>query len=453
MAVVVGLASCGGDKDVVLQPGTPDDVYRTVAALAVTPNRKVDLLFVIDDSPSMADKQANLSTHLPILLDALGSRPDGLPDMHIGVISTDLGTSASDTTIGPTLGALGSGGCSGRGKLGNLQTNGASVTSTYVSDREQGDGSRARNYTGDLATVLSQMVSVGAGGCGFEQPLAAMRAGLDDNPANAGFSRTDATLAVVILADEDDCSARSSALFGPDSSTLGLLNSFRCTRFGVTCASGGESPEDMNQLGEKRECMPNPSSTLIDDVAPFVTFLNSLKPDPDKLIVATLTGPASPVEVNAVPPPGGGLPSPALGAACTYTGPNGVETADPAVRLTAFANAFDRRVTETVCNPDLSPALESLGAHISSAAGSPCLTAALADLDPSTPGIQPDCLADDIVGRVETPLPMCGMTPGQPCWRVLADAATCPSGPRQRLDVVRASSPDPSTVTRLRCRL
>jgi hypothetical protein len=457
MAVVVGLASCGGSENPnVLEPGpTPDAeaAYRTVAELAVTPNRNVDLLFVVDDSPSMADKQVNLAANIPALLNALENVPGGFPDIHIGVITTDLGAKASDGTVGPTIGSLGQGGCSGVGKSGNLQTAGASVQAPFVSDRKESDGSRSRNYTGDLASVLTQMVRVGSGGCGFEQPLAAMRAGLENNAANAGFLREDATLAVVILADEDDCSLKAGALLGPESVELGRLDSFRCTQFGVACASGGNSPDDMKQVGEKAGCRPNPSSPYVDDVAPYVEFLNSLKSTPDKLVVATIIGTPAPVEVELQPPPGGGMPNPSLKKTCTYSGPMGLETAYPGVRLTAFANAFERHATETICNQDLSPALQAVGAHITSAAGSPCVTSALPDRDPNQPGIQPDCLADDILGTSATPVPACNDALVPACWRVVEDAAACPTGAHQRLEVMRVGTPDPSTVTRLRCRL
>ncbi|HEX4352210.1 MAG TPA: hypothetical protein VHZ95_04835, partial [Polyangiales bacterium] len=60
----------------------------------------VDLLFVVDNSNSMAEKQASLKAALPSLMHALtsGTRSSGgsaLPavtDLHVGVVSTDMGT-------------------------------------------------------------------------------------------------------------------------------------------------------------------------------------------------------------------------------------------------------------------------------------------------------------------------------------------------------------------------
>ena len=75
-------------------------------------------------------------------------------------------------------------------------------------------GGRHINYSGTLPDALSCISSVGDAGCGLEAPLEAMKRALDgSHPENAGFVRRGALLAVVILTDEDDCSA-DPALFG-----------------------------------------------------------------------------------------------------------------------------------------------------------------------------------------------------------------------------------------------
>src|SRR5262249_33679824 len=87
--------------------------------IPVNINRDLDLLFLIDDSPSMGDKQTNLANNFPRFIDVLSSIPGGLPNVHIGVATSDLGTQgASDTnpSFGPTIGQLGMGGCAGIGK-------------------------------------------------------------------------------------------------------------------------------------------------------------------------------------------------------------------------------------------------------------------------------------------------------------------------------------------------
>src|SRR5438105_2385070 len=53
----------------------------------------IDILFVLDNSPSMAPKQAELAHRFPALLSLLGSNaPNGRPaHFHLGVVTTDLG--------------------------------------------------------------------------------------------------------------------------------------------------------------------------------------------------------------------------------------------------------------------------------------------------------------------------------------------------------------------------
>ena len=65
------------------------------ASIPVNLNRNLDLLFVVDDSPSMLDKQTNLKNNFPRFIEALQLALGGLPDLHIGVVSTDMGTKAS----------------------------------------------------------------------------------------------------------------------------------------------------------------------------------------------------------------------------------------------------------------------------------------------------------------------------------------------------------------------
>ena len=83
---------------------------------------------------------------------------------------------------------------------------------------------------GTSVTVLGHgpedLAQIGATGCGFEQHLLAMRRALENNPANAGFLRDNAFLAVIFIADEDDCTFAKSAMLGPESDLAapGLLD-------------------------------------------------------------------------------------------------------------------------------------------------------------------------------------------------------------------------------------
>lgn len=196
----------------------------------------VDLLLVIDDSPSMAQErrhflEAQLPAAVDLLLGGKGADGNGLghPDLHVGVISADLG-------VGPDARVDG---CSLAGDDGQLRNASGCRASErnytwYFPDRDD------RAATG---AALRCMADVGANGCQLSQPLeAALKAlwpapkldyqtdppqspadavlfraggsghGLD---TNAGFvrGRPLSTVAIIILTDQDDCSTHDPALF------------------------------------------------------------------------------------------------------------------------------------------------------------------------------------------------------------------------------------------------
>jgi hypothetical protein len=433
--------------------------------IPVTLNRNVDILFVVDDSPSMLDKQLNVKNNFPKFIDVLNTIQGGLPDVHIGVVSSDMGTKGTqDTAAGTAIGQIGQGGCSGSGKSGNLQVGGAAGSlqsgAVYLSDIKQSDGSRQKNYTGDLATVFGQLASLGAGGCGFEQHLFAAKAALDNNPANATFLRPDAFLAVIFLADEDDCSFAHSTMLGPESSTLGPLQSFRCNRFGHTCGIGGKTEAEMNNVGVKDQCGPNESSAYLEKVATFVDFLKKVKGDPQKVVVAGIMGTTEPYQVELRAPPGGGNPQPAVAHSCTYQGSIGTEVADPPVRIKFFLDQFPNRSTfTTICQQDLSGGLQLIAALLKAVIGDPCIEGKLADVDPTMPGDQFDCSVSDVtnahkLNQSETIIPQCtgtGPYSPLPCWRIATDTANCPNSDHYILKIERAMAPPPETTIFANC--
>ncbi len=145
--------------------------------LAVAPNRMLDLIFMIDNSPSMALKQAKLQSQFPRLLDALKDPSDGsLPDLRIALIDSDLGSGAaySNGSCGPKT--LSDGSSSAYGDLGRFQTIGAQAcgltdASALWLENNKGLGV---NYTGDIGTVFSCLATnLGTLGCGLEHSLQA----------------------------------------------------------------------------------------------------------------------------------------------------------------------------------------------------------------------------------------------------------------------------------------
>ena len=426
--------------------------------IPVTVNRDIDILFIIDDSPSMLDKQTNLKNNFPNFINVLNTIEGGLPNVHLGVVSSDLGTKgASDAQAGPGIGS-GPGSCSGNGKSGNLQTNMSTLVSgTFISDTKNNDGTRTTNYTGSLAAAFSAIASLGASGCGFEQHLEAAKRALNNNPANAGFLRPNAYLALIFIQDEDDCSIAKATILGSDTATLGPLQSFRCNRFGHVCAQGGADSTAMNQVGPKGGCTSNDNSQYLTKVGDYVTFFKGLKAEPANVIVAAISGPTTPYEVELRTPPGGGTAIPAVAHSCTYQGANGAEVADPSTRLKQFLDQFPNRSTfSTICQQDLSGALTQIAQLLRTVIGSPCIEGKLADVDPDTAGPQYDCSVSDVrnygkANQTEEVLPACNNTAtpasstNKPCWSIQTDTMNCTAGDQLTLKIERNEAPAADT--------
>jgi hypothetical protein len=416
-----------------------------VARVPVTVNRDVDILFVIDDSPGMLGLQTDLKAALPAFVDELAKAEGGLPDLHIGVVTSDVGTMGElDPQPGPSIGS-GPGACVGMGKGGDLQTGGTNLlTGTFLSDLQNADGSRARNYRGTLVDTLTTMASVGTHGCGFEQHAAAAKRALAGNPANAGFLRPSANLAVIALADEDDCSIAHSALMSPDTTTLGPLQSFRCTRFGVTCDEGGQTADDMNTPGTKTGCHSNPEPDLVMPIGSYAKFFAGLKQDQRAGVsFAAIVGLPLTVQVELRTPPGGGAAIPALAATCTFDG--GGEAADPGVRLAELATSFGPRgLVANACQADLSSPMQAIARQVRSLATDRCLLRDIA--------LPADCVVSDLHDGFERLLPPCGATANGDCYQLVSDPAHC-SGQHLELVVNRSAAPSPDTEYSVRCKV
>ncbi|CAN5888221.1 hypothetical protein BH11MYX2_BH11MYX2_06810 [soil metagenome] len=435
----VGLSLLAGCPDRSISKVTPEQGRVEYKDIPVTVNRNVDLLFVIDDSPSMADKQQNLADNFGEFINVLNTIQGGLPDVHIGVVTSDMGTkSTQDPTPGPSLG-----GCAGTGKAGNLQISGAPVSGTFISDIKVSETMRNRNYTGDLATVFATMAKVGAAGCGFEQHLSAMKAALNGNQQNAGFLRADAYLAIIFIQDEDDCSISHTALLGPAGGNLGTQQSFRCTKFGVTCDQGGADPNAMNTVGNKSQCHPNEDSQYLEKVQTYVDFIKGLKADPTKIIVAGIMGTIDPFAVELRVPQGASTaPEPALAHSCTYQGSLGPEIADPPIRLKYFLDQFPNRSTfTTICQRNLADGLTLIAQLLKTVLGDPCIEGNLA--------MPIDCSVSDVQNlgepnQVETILPACNSDTNPsntPCWRIATDTVNCAMAPgNHTLKIERGSA-------------
>jgi hypothetical protein len=197
---------------------------------------KLDLLFMIDNSPSMSEEQSNLARNFPRLIEALATMPAGFPDLHLGVVSSDLGTGSSGLP-----GACGT----SAGDRGILQVReGCGLAANAGRYLVSEAGGTVANFAGDIAEVFACLAQLGTSGCGFEHQLQSVRMALSGFvPDNQGFLRPDAHLAVVFITDEDDCSA-------PADSTMysGFVkdvdSSLRCSIAGHLC-NGAPPPTEV----------------------------------------------------------------------------------------------------------------------------------------------------------------------------------------------------------------
>lgn len=437
------VAGCANREVAKVDPNQSKEQFKDIP---VNINRDIDILFVIDNSGSMAEEQVSLAQNFPRFINVLEGIEGGLPNVHIGVISTDLGA-----------GPFNIAGCTGNGDNGTLQSTARGGTDpqlqdAFIKDLEDGNGGRIRNYSGDLASAFSSIAQLGTDGCGFEQQLEAMRRALNgSNATNAGFLRPEAYLAVIFVTDEDDCSTRDNNMFdtsqmAPDS-PLGPLSSFRCFEFGVVC-----DPDDNPRApGPRQNCQPRDDSQYMHPVQQYVDFLRSLKPDdPNGIIVAGIVGDVEPVVVGL-----NQESQPELAPSCVSASGE----AAPGVRMQTFLSQFPQRNTiTTICNENLENALVLIAQLLAKVIGNPCLDGNMTDYDPAAPGIQPECQVSDVRypdtdRQEEYPMPSCDNAGGTyPCWRLNENPTACPDTETNlELIVERDSEPPTGTHVQARC--
>jgi len=404
---------------------------------------KVDLLFLIDNSPSMAPKQKELANRFPTLIKALQNfAAQGNPaSYHIGVVTSDLGS-------GPFT--LNQGQCHPGGDGAKLQVTpaagatlpmGVSCTNFALSggvryiDYNQLAGTDNIMGVPDVPTAFTCMAAVGEAGCGFEHQLEASYRALHDQamiPENSGFLRSDAILALVYVTDEDDCSApATSDLFDPSTNGVnmyGTLHSFRCTQFGVQCNGMPVPPMSVSGLtGCESQTMANGGKLF--DVQKYIDFFTKpaaqggVKVDPNDVILVAITAPKDPVGVSITMPCADQVNTascPILNHSCVAA-TNAMFFGDPSVRLsTVVASAKHNNLT-SICDTDYTSAIQALGDLIISQIGAGCLNSPIANRADGTP----DCVVEDVTalsdGTTQTKeIPSCAENGHVvPCWQVI----------------------------------
>ncbi|MCH1572231.1 MAG: hypothetical protein L7S64_12870 [Longimicrobiales bacterium] len=362
---------------------------------------QVDLLFVVDNSSSMATEQRGLVQSAPGLVERL---LDAGLDVRVGITTTDMGHRAcpafgsNDTT--PEYGALRAVSCTERPEefewphssptinainsacyfnCAELLGGNWSIAPTAVDGSDDlvarpwlemwADGTS--NIVGDSwANALRCALPQGIDGCGFEEPLEAMHAAVlgsaDPQHSNFGFLRDEALLAVVILTDEVDCSTNPDVgelVFSAYPSTVPSIfangdktTSADCWNAGTVCVGDGApyetcEPQSYNLSGEAVPSDDDPSldisfQPVLWPVGRYERLLQSRLRRP---VVAVLSGVPVGYETGqdelvyrAAEPGSDQWLTWGIDNGCTLEQVSEVQTALPPVRLRSFAEHFHR---------------------------------------------------------------------------------------------------------------
>jgi hypothetical protein len=195
-ATLVWAAGCSSPVDA---PGSSVPGSCQSEAPVIGP-QKTDVLFVIDNSGSMAEEQSGIATELPAFVEQLRQGGGVAQDFRVGVIST----SVYQRSI----------------------TNNREIYREYSEESGRlrpvptasGEPSAERYIEGtdpELVEKFRRLVVLGTSGSGQETPFEAVRLAVAsalalspvDRGGNGGFLRDGARLLVVVVTDEEDCSS------------------------------------------------------------------------------------------------------------------------------------------------------------------------------------------------------------------------------------------------------
>ncbi len=455
---------------------------------SATVTRDLDVVFVIDNSSSMTKAQVNLVSNLPVFFETMQTFPGGMPNLHLAVVSSDMGA------------GTGTGGCVGNGQAGIFQWGAPTKTCAATTDgaRFLSNINGNANYTGDISSLFSCVAALGESGCGYEQTLLAVTHALgadniDSNGKpqppleNQGFLREGAYLAIILLTNEDDCSAPQGAasnLFpragdgSSLSSPLGPPTGYRCSAFGHLCDGvappimsplGANDPGDLTTVVPLQNCVSAEDAGRLIPVSSFAQTIKALKHDPaNQILVAAISG-LYPDNSRNLPyavtwkksvagDPAG--PWPEMVHSCVSAGD--VSFADPGIRIGEFVKQFGRNgVWQSICDTSFRPSMMRMAEEIRRVMGPSCVTGIFADKSPGDPGTQYDCKVTDQVGGHDVTIPACAENGGAlPCWHLEADndcrvsAGSDPGTQALRLGIDRDGQVPTNLVsTTIRCEL
>lgn len=350
----------------------------------VPPSFRLDLLIVVDRSPSAAALDAPLAAIADELVASEGS------DVRIAIVTSELGAAVPGCTADRAVPPL-------------PDPRRCGVDGDYLDL-----GASTRNYAGPLADVVACLLDIPRTTCAVSQPLAAATAALDGAlPALGAFHRFNrADLGVLIVTDSDDCSlARPDALgaIAGDDAAVDAA----CFARGVIC--DGDAP---TVPGAKTGCGPRTGAGLRDPIATAAAL--QARGGVHTGAIGVVAGDATVVVTAAG----------ALAPACTAAAPLG-----PAVRLRALPGPG---VGVSTCTT-IEPAWLAMRAPFWVHPIGTCASLDL-DLDPTQPGTQAVCTATaggEVIVACDAP----ARDPARPCYRFGVDPGQCGDAPTLRIEL------------------
>lgn len=156
-------------------------------------NRKLDILFVVDNSGSMSTSQQNLANNFASFISKFVTKGY---DFRVAVTTTDAFYGEQFTSQGCSI-------C----KVEQTRFRSGTNPKTYVIESAKYN----LNSQADIDKIKSDFaanVKVGINGSGDERAFSSFKAALSSS-LNAGFHRPEAYLAIVIVSDEEDFSQSS----------------------------------------------------------------------------------------------------------------------------------------------------------------------------------------------------------------------------------------------------
>ncbi|MBX3272449.1 MAG: hypothetical protein KF729_19475 [Sandaracinaceae bacterium] len=366
-------------------------------AIQVTNVDKVDLLFMVDNSNSMAEEQASLTAEFPRLINILATgdfdqdgNNDGeddfepVVDLNVGVINSDMGVGGFTV---PTCARADFGDDGILQTRGRTDIMGCMATYPNVLNFRPASGGDPAGFARDVACVAT----LGTGGCGFEQQLDAILKAVSPsaattwtaagfNPprffrdtfghadgANNGFVRDDSVLAIIPLTDEEDCSALNPEIYNPSSATYGGTDlNLRCFAYPETLHPVSRYVDGLLQLRTRPGLLIYaPIVGIPVDLTPAA----GARPDWDRLVSDNFDLRDDRMEERVDP----SMPS-RLVPSCNVPG-RGI--AFPPVRIVQVARGLEARgagvTVQSICQDSFRGALGEVIRQIKSALGAACL--------------------------------------------------------------------------------